>query len=130
MIVIYTALRAVPAEVHEAARLDGCGPVQLALRVKVPIVAPALVLTFFFSIIATLQVFNEPTTLKPLTNSLSSTWSPLMKVYQDAFVRGDIHAAAATAVVIAVVTCLLSFGFLKLAQARERSGRTGEGRVS
>jgi hypothetical protein len=45
-----------------------------------------------FSTIATLQVFSEPTTLRPLTNSLSSTWAPLMKIYRDAFVRNDIHA--------------------------------------
>ncbi|WP_189216206.1 MULTISPECIES: carbohydrate ABC transporter permease [Streptomyces] len=120
MIVIYTALRAIPAEVYEAARLDGATPLQTALRIKIPMVAPSLVLTFFFSIIATLQVFSEPTTLKPLTNSVSTTWSPLMKVYQDAFGKGDIHAAAAGAVLIAVATLLLSFGFLRAANSRTR----------
>ncbi|GAA2044232.1 sugar ABC transporter permease [Streptomyces carpaticus] len=120
MIVIYTALRAIPAEVYEAARLDGCSQWQIAWRIKIPMVAPSLVLTFFFSVIATLQVFNEPTTLRPLTNSLSTTWSPMMKVYQDAFVAGDIHSGAATAVIIAVVTFALSFGFLRLAGARTR----------
>ncbi|MET4646758.1 sugar ABC transporter permease [Streptomyces sp. NBC_01724] len=122
MIVIYTSLRAIPAEVFEAARLDGCSQLQIALRIKIPMVAPSLVLTFFFSIIATLQVFSEPTTLKPLTNSLSTTWSPLMKVYQDAFVNNDIYAAAAQAVIIAVATLVLSFGFLRAANSRTRKG--------
>ncbi|AIR96699.1 ABC transporter permease [Streptomyces glaucescens] len=120
MIVIYTSLRSIPAEVHEAARLDGATPLQIALRIKIPMVAPSLVLTFFFSIIATLQVFSEPTTLKPLTNSVSTTWSPLMKVYQDAFGKGDIHAAAAQATIIALVTLLLSFGFLRAANRRQK----------
>ncbi|MBA2813351.1 sugar ABC transporter permease [Streptomyces sp. KM273126] len=120
MIVIYTSLRAIPAEVYEAAKLDGATPLQIALRIKIPMVAPSLVLTFFFSIIATLQVFSEPTTLKPLTNSVSTTWSPLMKVYQDAFGKGDIHAAAAGAVIIAVATLVLSFGFLRAAGSRSR----------
>ncbi|WP_155073165.1 carbohydrate ABC transporter permease [Streptomyces taklimakanensis] len=124
MIVIYTALRAIPAEVYEAARLDGCSQLQIALRIKIPMVAPSLVLTFFFSVIATLQVFSEPTTLKPLTNSVPTTWSPLMKVYEDAFVRNDIHTAAATAVVIAAVTLVLSFGFLRIAGSRTRQGET------
>jgi multiple sugar transport system permease protein len=118
MIVIYTSLRAIPPELYEAARLDGAGELAVALRIKVPMVRPALVLTFFFSMIATLQVYSEPTTLKPLTNGLSSTWSPLMKVYRDAFTRGDVYAASATSVVIAVVTLVLSFGFLKLAGRR------------
>jgi len=120
MIVIYTSLRAIPGEIFEAARLDGCSQLQIALRIKIPMVAPSLVLTFFFSIIATLQVFNEPTTLKPLTNSLSTTWSPLMKVYQDAFVNNDIYAAAAQAVIIAAVTLALSFGFLRAANSRTK----------
>ncbi|MEV8592420.1 sugar ABC transporter permease [Streptomyces sp. NPDC052012] len=124
MIVIYTALRAIPAEVYEAAKLDGATPLQIALRIKIPMVAPSLVLTFFFSIIATLQVFSEPTTLKPLTNSVSTTWSPLMKVYQDAFGNGDIHAAAAQATLIALATLLLSFGFLRAANRRNRQEAT------
>ncbi len=75
-------------------------------------------MTFVFSMIATLQVFAEPTTLKPLTNTISSTWTPLMKVYRDAFTRDDIYSAAATSVVIAAATFLLSFGFLRLMQNR------------
>ncbi|MGW4808151.1 carbohydrate ABC transporter permease [Kitasatospora sp. NPDC004272] len=122
MIVIYTSLRALPAELYEAARLDGCSELQIALRIKIPLVAPSLVLTFFFSMIATLQVFAEPMTLKPLTNSMSSTWSPLMKVYRDAFVQGNIYSAAATSVVIAAATLLLSFGFLKLVNKRANGG--------
>jgi multiple sugar transport system permease protein len=119
MIVIHTALRAIPPDLHEAARLDGCTERQIAWRIKIPMVRPSLVLTFFFSTIATLQVFAEPMTLKPLTNALSSTWSPLMKVYRDAFVTGDAYAGAATAVLIAAVTLVLSFGFLWLVNRRQ-----------
>lgn len=122
MIVIYTSLRALPGELYEAARLDGCSEFQIALRIKLPMVAPSLVLTFFFSMIATLQVFAEPMTIKPLTNSMSSTWSPLMKVYRDAFMQGNIYSAAATSVLIAVATLVLSFGFLKLVNKRANGG--------
>ncbi|MFD7654816.1 carbohydrate ABC transporter permease [Actinosynnema sp. NPDC059797] len=113
MVVLYTALRAIPRDLYEAARVDGCTPLQVALRVKVPMLAPALVLTTLFSVIATLQVFAEPTTLAPLTNSLSRTWTPLMKVYQDAFARGDVHSAAATSVLIGLGTGVISFGLLR-----------------
>ena len=41
-----------------------------------------------------------------------------MKVYRDAFTRGDIYSAAATSVIIAVATFVLSFGFLRLVQSR------------
>jgi len=118
MVVIYTALKAIPTDLYEAARLDGASERQIAWRIKVPIVLPSLILTFIFSMIATLQVFAEPITLKPLTNTIASTWSPLMTVYRDAFVRNDIYSAAALSVVIALATLVLSFGFLRLVQRR------------
>ena len=118
MIVIYTALKSIPTDLYEAARLDGCGEIAIAWRIKIPIVTPSLIMTFIFSMIATLQVFAEPMTLRPLTNTISSTWTPLMKVYRDAFTRNDIHSAAATSVVIALATFVISFGFLRLVRNR------------
>jgi multiple sugar transport system permease protein len=118
MIVLYTALRAVPQELYESARIDGASEIQTALRIKIPILRPALIMTFVFSLIATLQVFAEPMTLRPLSNTISSTWTPLMTVYRDAFIRNDVYAAAATSVVIAVATFALSFAFLKLVGSR------------
>ncbi|WP_428830428.1 carbohydrate ABC transporter permease [Cellulomonas endometrii] len=125
MIVIYTALKAIPTDLYEAARLDGATERGIAWRIKVPIVLPSLILTFLFSMIATLQVFAEPTTLRPLTNTISTTWSPLMKVYRDAFTRDDIYSAAATSVVIALATFVLSFGFLRLVQRRAFAQENG-----
>jgi multiple sugar transport system permease protein len=118
MVVMYTSLKAIPSELYEAAKLDGATEVQVALRVKIPIITPSLIMTAIFSLIATLQVFSEPTTLKPLTNSISSTFTPLMKVYRDAFIRGDVYSASATSVVIAIAIFALSFVFLKVVQRR------------
>jgi ABC-type sugar transport systems, permease components len=118
MLVLYTALRAVPREYYEAARIDGASELQIALRVKIPMLTPAIILTTVFSIIATIQVFTEPTALRPLTNTISSTWSPLMKVYRDAFVVGDLYAAAATSIVIAAIALVVSFGFLRIVKNR------------
>jgi multiple sugar transport system permease protein len=118
MIVIYTALRAVPPELYESARMDGASEMQLALRIKIPLVTPSLIMTAVFSIIATLQVFSEPTTLAPLTNSIPSTWTPLMKIYRDAFTRNDLYSAAATSLLLALMILVVSFGFMRLVQSR------------
>jgi multiple sugar transport system permease protein len=123
MIVMYTALRAVPAELYEAARIDGATQVQIALRIKIPMIAPALVLTGVFSIIATLQVFNEPQTLAPLTNTISPNWMPLMKVYDLAFNDNNAYGAAALSVVIAAAMFVLSYGLLRASSKRVFQGR-------
>jgi multiple sugar transport system permease protein len=123
MIVMYTALRSVPSELYEAARLDGASQLQLALRVKIPMIGPALVLTGVFSIIATLQVFNEPNTLAPLTNTISPVWMPLMKVYDEAFTNNNIYAASATSIAIAAAIFVLSYGLLRMSSRRVFEGR-------
>jgi multiple sugar transport system permease protein len=118
MIVLYTSLRAIPSELLEAARIDGCSEVQIALRIKIPILTPSIVMTSMFALITTLQVFAEPEVLRPLTNTISTSWSPLMTIYRDAFTRNDIYSASATSVILALATFVLSFGFLRLVQNR------------
>lgn len=123
MIVMYTALRAVPSELSDAARIDGASQLQVALRVKIPMIAPALVLTGVFSLIATLQVFNEPQTLRPLTNTISPVWMPLMRVYDLAFTDNNPYGAAALSVVIAAVLFAGSYGLLRVSGKRVFQGR-------
>ncbi|MEV8511486.1 sugar ABC transporter permease [Dactylosporangium sp. NPDC051484] len=124
MVVIYTALRALPPEIYEAARMDGSSEWQIALRIKVPLVLPAITMCTLFTVLASAQLFNEPNTLKPLSNAISSTWVPLMKVNTDAFVNSDIHTAAATSVVLTVAALIVSFAAARIVQARV----TGAGR--
>lgn len=104
MVIMYTALRGLPREMYEAAKIDGANELQIALRVKLPMIKPAIVMCSLFSVLGALQLFNEPTTLRPLANAISSTWVPLMKVYTDAFVNDDIHQAAATSLLLVALT--------------------------
>jgi multiple sugar transport system permease protein len=123
MIVMYTALRAVPSELYEAARIDGASQAQVALRIKIPMIAPALVLTGVFSLITTLQVFSEPETLLPLTNTISQGWMPLMRVYNLAFDENNSYEAAALSVVIAAVMFAGSYFLLRASNKRIFQGR-------
>ncbi len=112
MIVIFTSLRAIPAELYDAARIDGCTELQIAVRIKTPLVAPALVLTGIFTFIGTVQVYGEPMVLRTLTDSISSTFFPLMTVYNQAFRVNDLYGAAASSIVLAVGVVVLSAGVL------------------
>jgi multiple sugar transport system permease protein len=118
MIVLYTALRGIPAEMYDAARIDGASEIQIALRIKIPMIAPAVIMATIFAVIATLQVFSEPATLQPLSDSISSTWVPLMAIYRDAFINNDIYSAAAASVVLALGTLVVSLVALTALQRR------------
>lgn len=113
MIIIYAALQALPGDVLEAASIDGAGPWRLALQIKVPLIAPALVLTAVFSIIGTLQLFTEPQVLKTITTNITSTYTPTIASYSAA-TANDYSYAATLSVLIAVVSFILSFGFLRV----------------
>ncbi|RYV51949.1 carbohydrate ABC transporter permease [Pengzhenrongella frigida] len=118
MIVIYTALRSIPAEIYDAAHIDGATEWQVAWRIKIPLLTPALVLTLLFSLIATLQAYSEPTTLRSISSSISYSFFPLMKIYRDAFGTDDVSGAAAASVVMALGTLLISLVLLRLLQRR------------
>ena len=117
MLIIYSALLAIPTDIYEAARLDGAGHAAMAWHIKVPLVRPALVLTTVFSIIGTLQLLAEPQVFRSFSSAVSSTYTPNLTVYSTSSIP-NFHLAAAFSVVLALATFVLSFAFLKFAQRR------------
>jgi multiple sugar transport system permease protein len=115
MIIIYSALLAIPTEIYEAARLDGASQARIAWSIKIPLVAPAITLTAIFSIIGTLQLLAEPQVFMSFTSSVTSTFTPNLTIYTTASVP-NIHLAAAFSVVLALLTFALSFTVLKFTQ--------------
>lgn len=122
MVILYTALRGISAELYDAARIDGCSEWQIAFHVKLPLLVPALVLTGLFSLIGTIQLFSEPTTLSPLTDSLSSTWVPMMLVYRDTFVAQNLYGGAATSMLVAIITIVASIALFWVSRRRSSGG--------
>jgi multiple sugar transport system permease protein len=118
MLIIYAGLQAIPADLYEAGRLDGASEWKVATRIKLPLVTGSLVLTGVFSIIGTLQLFSEPQVLRAITSNISSSYTPNLLAYTEAFTSNNPNYAAAVAVVLAVGTFILSFGFLRLVQRR------------
>ncbi|KJC65295.1 ABC transporter permease [Agreia bicolorata] len=122
MIIIYTSLRSIPVELYESARLDGATETQMAFLIKIPLTRPALILTGVFSLIGALQLYAEPTTLKPLTSQITQTWAPLMTIYRDAFITDNLPAAAASSTVLALGTLAVSAVVLWLSSSRRKAG--------
>ncbi|MDJ1133520.1 carbohydrate ABC transporter permease [Streptomyces iconiensis] len=123
MLVLIAQLKSVPGELYEAARIDGASAWQTARHIKLALIRPALVLTTVFSIIGTIQLFAEPMVLKPLAPAIDSGYTPNLHAYHQAFKSNNQHAAAAEAVLIALVACVLSFGFLRLVGSQRERDR-------
>ena len=118
MLIIYSALLAVPTEIYEAARLDGASQARIAWSIKIPLVRPAITLTAIFSIIGTLQLLAEPQVFKSFTSAVTSTFTPNLAIYSTAAVP-NVNLAAAFSVVLALFTFALSFGVLKFTQRKD-----------
>jgi multiple sugar transport system permease protein len=109
MLIMYAALKAIPHELYEAARVDGASGWQIALKIRIPLIAPAIILTFIFSIIGTLQLFNEPRVLRTIVpTALKQNFTPNLYVYTLAFENRQFDYSAAIAFSLAVVTAVLS----------------------
>ncbi|HLY32369.1 MAG TPA: sugar ABC transporter permease, partial [Ktedonobacterales bacterium] len=87
---------------------------------KLPLILPALVLGVLFSLIGTLQLFNEPLILMRLSNAITSTYTPNIFAYNIAFVETNYYYGGAIAVILGLVTFIFSYGFLWL--TRRQSG--------
>ncbi|WP_397427932.1 carbohydrate ABC transporter permease [Pseudolysinimonas sp.] len=117
MLIIYSALLSIPQELYEAARLDGANQLRIAWSIKIPLVAPALILTGIFSIIGTFQLLAEPQVFASFSSAVTSTFTPNLTIYSTASVP-NMSLAAAMSVVLALATFALSFTVLKLTQRR------------
>ena len=116
MLIIFAGLQSISPELYEAAAIDGCTGFKLARYVKIPLVAPTIVLTAIFSIIGTLQLFTEPLVMRSISTAVSTNYTPNLYAYHTAFGNNNYHYAAAMAALLAVFTFVLSFGLLRASQ--------------
>jgi multiple sugar transport system permease protein len=115
MLILFSALQAIPRDQFEAARLDGASEWRIAAFIKVPQVRPALVLTGINSIIGTIQLFNEPQVMHVIADSVDSAYVPTMLAMGAAFNNNDFGYAAAISVLLAIVAGLISIVYYRVA---------------
>ena len=102
-----TGLREVPAEVRDAARGMGMGPVQSLLRVELPLAAPAIIAGLR---IATVTVISLATVASLIDNE--GLGVPILTAISNEVFKTELIAAGAMAVALA----LLADGLLVLVQ--------------
>ena len=125
MIILFAALQTVPREMYEAARLDGAGEARIAWSVKIPMIAPAILLTTLSSVIGTLQLFNEPQVLKSITSNISSDFTPNMAIYAASTLGKDSQYSSAMAVILGVVTLIISVIILRITNRKSMGATDG-----
>ncbi|MFC4857076.1 carbohydrate ABC transporter permease [Actinophytocola glycyrrhizae] len=121
MIVLYSALRAVPREMYEAAMIDGASQVQIALRIKVPAIRQAIALAAIFTVIGTMQFFVEPYVMARFAPQISAGYTPNLYAYNQAFAYSDFHYSAAISFSLGFVVFVAAYVFVLLTRKRRSS---------
>ena len=99
IVVMYGALNTIPPDLEEAARIDGAGPITIALRLKLPLIRKWIAYMLILSFATGTQLFVEPQLVNQASFGLvPDTWSANQLAYQLAFRYADFNAAAAIAV--------------------------------
>ena len=119
MIIIYAALQGIDSSIYEAARIDGANSWQLAFRIKIPMVSSALLLILVFALIGTLQFFNEPQILRPLSNgTITPDFTPNIYAFSQAFAYANFNYASAISFALGIVVFIAVYVFLFFTRKR------------
>src|SRR5579871_2135690 len=117
VILMTTALTAIPTELFDAARVDGASKWATAWRIKLPLIRPTIIMSMVLTIIGTMQLFTEPQIMAQISDAIPSYYTPNMFAYTQ--ISGDNYSfAAAISVTLAVVGLVLSFAFLRIMRRR------------
>ena len=113
MVILYTALKSVPRDVVEAAILDDTPLWRIILRIKLPMVRPAIIMLIFLNTIGALQLFTEPLILEYFqTGAVSTNFTPTLYIYYTAIAGAQDNLAAAAAVILGVIIVVISVASL------------------
>lgn len=107
VIVLLVGLQAVPAELYEAARMDGASTLQRLRYITLPYLRPTLALLLILSITGSLLAFDQ---FQVLTHGGpdNSTITLVMAIYDTAFAKFDLGKAAALSIILLIALVALN----------------------
>ncbi|WP_327292280.1 carbohydrate ABC transporter permease [Streptomyces sp. NBC_01198] len=117
MVIFLAGLQTIPAEVTEAAMIDGAGPVKRFLRITVPLMRPTLLFGAVLLSVWYLQFFEEPFVMTqggPLDATLSVSYFAFKQ-----FGFGNYAYASAASYVLFVAIALLSMVMFRALRSKE-----------
>jgi multiple sugar transport system permease protein len=117
MVIFLAGLQAIPADLYEAARLDGAGRWAQFRHVTLPMLRPTLLFGGVITGIGYLQLFEEPFVMTQ-GGPLSSTLSVSYHIYNQFGFGNYGYAAAASYVLFAAIVALSVLQF-RLLRARD-----------
>ncbi|APX01635.1 MULTISPECIES: carbohydrate ABC transporter permease [Arthrobacter] len=124
-LLILAGLQMIPAEVYEAAKVDGASAWQRFRMITLPLVKPALMVAILFRTLDALRMFDLPYILTGGANN--TTTLSILVINQ---IRQGFNSAAALSTITFIIIFIVAFIFVRFLGANvvEQSGATGKGK--
>jgi multiple sugar transport system permease protein len=114
MVIFLAALKQIPAELHEAAELDGASKIQSFFLVTLPLITPIIFFNVVMQMITSFQAFTPAFIISNGTGApADSTLFYTLYLYMEGFSNFRMGYAAAMAwVLLAIIAVLTAIAFL------------------
>ncbi len=115
MMIYIAAIENVPAELHEAAMIDGASPMQRLRAITLPMVAQAFTVTMFLTLVQSFKQFDVNVSLTSGGPSTIFMGRPILgtellalNIYNTAFISNNLAMGQARAVVFFLVLAVIA----------------------
>ena len=119
ILIYYAALKGVPKEVEEAATIDGANPIQIAFKIKVPLITEVMKVTLVLAVVGSLKYFDL---IYVMTNGGPNGASEVMAsyMYKIAFKSFDFGYASAVSFFLLIICLVVTWLIRKLTDTKEQ----------
>jgi multiple sugar transport system permease protein len=118
LLILYTAYAAIPSSIREAAALDGVTGLKSVRYIDLPMLMPAIGVTYFIRFIDSFRVFDNVYTLVgPGAGGSTTTMS--IYIYRAFFRVGDIGLAVAASMLLLVASFVVLYVINRLTARRQ-----------
>ncbi len=118
IIIYYAALKGIPDSLIEAAKIDGANPVQIAYKIKVPLIAGVIKVTVVLAIVGSLKYFDL---IYVMTGGGPNGASEVIAsyMYKKAFGSYEFGYGSAIAFFLLLITLVVTWLTRKLTASKE-----------
>jgi alpha-1,4-digalacturonate transport system permease protein len=125
-LILLAGLQAIPADLYEAAEMDGTSPWRRFSRITLPLLMPSLIVVFVLGLIRAVQVFDEVFVLTGGGPGSATTFI-VQFIYQTAFAEAIHQYGLAAAASLVLALSLFALTLVQLRLTRRDSGVRGRG---
>lgn len=118
ILIYYAALKNIPESIVEAARIDGASPIQIAFRIKLPLIMGVIKVTIVLAVVGSLKYFDL---IYVMTGGGPNGASEVMAsyMYKLAFSSNNFGYGSAIGFLLLIITLIVTVVIRKVTASKE-----------